>query len=95
MVDAPERIALRTVAPSLGEPALSFRGVGFAYPDGTHALQAIDLDVAPGELVSVVGASGCGKSTLLRLASGLLEPSAGRIDVDQEQLGYVFQDPTL
>lgn len=95
MVEAPQTITLAAAAPSLEAPALSFRGVGFAYPDGTHALAGIDLDVSAGELVSVVGASGCGKSTLLRLASGLLEPSAGRISVDEEQLGYVFQDPTL
>jgi NitT/TauT family transport system ATP-binding protein len=92
---APDAAILSPIGGSLGPPALSFRGVDFVYPDGTHALKGIDLDVAGGELVSVVGASGCGKSTLLRLASGLLTPSAGKISVDQEQLGYVFQDPTL
>ena len=74
---------------------LRLEDVSLVYPDGTYALEEIDLEVRPGELVSVVGPSGCGKSTLLRLASGLLEPTSGRIAVEREQLGYVFQDPTL
>lgn len=77
------------------EPALCFRGVEMVYPDGTHALSAIDLDVRPGEFVTVVGPSGCGKSTLLKIASGLLEHTAGSVDVDRQRLGYVFQDATL
>jgi NitT/TauT family transport system ATP-binding protein len=79
----------------LEAPALSFRRVSLVYPDGTYALADVDLDVRPGELVSIVGPSGCGKSTLLRLASGLLDPTAGEIAVDRDHLGYVFQDPTL
>jgi peptide/nickel transport system ATP-binding protein len=42
-----------------------------------HAVDNVDLKVAPGEIVGLVGESGCGKSTLGRLAAGLLEPSAG------------------
>ncbi|MBO0728450.1 MAG: ABC transporter ATP-binding protein [Acidimicrobiaceae bacterium] len=74
---------------------LAFEDVSLVYPDGTHALANIDLIVAPGEFVSLVGPSGCGKSTVLRLASGLLAPTTGSIAVEVDQLGYVFQDPTL
>jgi NitT/TauT family transport system ATP-binding protein len=45
------------------------------------ALRNIDLDVAPGEFVSLIGPSGCGKSTLLRLIADLIEPSSGTIEV--------------
>jgi NitT/TauT family transport system ATP-binding protein len=76
-------------------PALSFRGVDMTYADGTHALADIDLDVRPGEFVTVVGPSGCGKSTLLKIASGLLAHTGGECEVDRERLGYVFQDATL
>ncbi|MBO3744227.1 ABC transporter ATP-binding protein [Actinoplanes flavus] len=46
------------------------------------ALHEIDLTVAEGEFVAVIGRSGCGKSTLLRLIAGLLEPTSGTITVD-------------
>ena len=46
------------------------------------ALDAIDLTVQPGELVSLIGPSGCGKSTLLRLIANLIEPSAGAVQVN-------------
>ena len=65
------------------------------FPDGTRAIDALDLSVAPGEFVSIVGPSGCGKSTLLRIASGLTRPSGGTVEVDTDHLGYVFQDATL
>ncbi len=81
--------------PTARSPALRFVGVGVAYPDGTHALDEVSFDVGRGELVSVVGPSGCGKSTLLKVASGLVEASAGHCEVDRARLGYVFQDPTL
>ena len=45
--------------------------------------------------MTVVGPSGCGKSTLLKIASGLLDPTAGSVTVDRARLGYVFQDATL
>ena len=79
----------------MNAPALSFRGVDMTYPDGTHALTGIDLDVRPGEFVTVVGPSGCGKSTLLKIASGLLDHTGGDVEVDRERIGYVFQDATL
>ena len=82
-------------APGRSEPLLAFEGVGKTFPDGTTALDGIDLTVAPGEFVTVVGPSGCGKSTLLRIASGLDAPSEGSVRVATSKIGYVFQDPTL
>ncbi len=60
------------------------------FPDGTHALRETTFDVRLGEFAAVVGPSGCGKSTLLRIASGLNQPTSGRVDVDRSSLGYVF-----
>jgi putative ABC transport system ATP-binding protein len=72
----------------------------------TLALQNINLDVAPGEFVSVMGPSGCGKSTLLNLIGLLDKPSTGKLAIDgekvdaadrklarvrNEKLGFVFQ----
>jgi NitT/TauT family transport system ATP-binding protein len=74
---------------------LAFHDVSMVYPDGTHALQSTSFDVRPGEFVTVVGPSGCGKSTLLRIASGLTPQTGGRVDIDRDDLGYVFQDATL
>jgi NitT/TauT family transport system ATP-binding protein len=76
-------------------PTLVVGGVHKRFPDGTAALGGVDLRVAPGEFVSVVGPSGCGKSTLLRIVSGLSEASEGAVEVRTDEVGYVFQDPTL
>ena len=77
------------------------------YPDGTIAVASLDLDVPPGELVVLVGPSGCGKSTILRMVNRLIEPSAGRVLLDDEdvtradpvalrrRIGYVIQNVGL
>ena len=75
--------------------ALTFDKVSMIFPDGTKALDEVSLTVRPGEFVSIVGPSGCGKSTVLRIASGLLSPSEGQVELDDQNIGYVFQDATL
>jgi NitT/TauT family transport system ATP-binding protein len=77
------------------QPLLTLGQVGKRFPDGTEALDGIDLRVAPGQFVSVVGPSGCGKSTLLRIAAGLEHATSGSLQVPTDQIAYVFQDPTL
>lgn len=76
-------------------PALSFVGISKTFDDGTHALDDVSFDVAPGEFVSIVGPSGCGKSTLLRIASGLDSATSGATNLPDRNVGYVFQDATL
>ena len=73
-----------------------------AKPDQLPVLDGIDLDIAPGEFVSLVGQSGCGKSTILRLLSGLETPSQGSVVVDgavvtgtAPERALAFQDATL
>jgi NitT/TauT family transport system ATP-binding protein len=81
---------------------VEFSGVSQRYANGGVVLDAIDLNIAKGEFVSIVGPSGCGKSTVLKLISGLTPPSAGTIRVDgmtpknaRETVAYIFQDATL
>jgi sulfonate transport system ATP-binding protein len=76
--------------------------VGKIYPNGVRALDGVSLEVAPGEILVIIGGSGCGKSTLLRAISGLDTPTQGRVVLDgkaihapQEQIGIVFQEPRL
>jgi ABC-type nitrate/sulfonate/bicarbonate transport system ATPase subunit len=62
---------------------------------GAHLVfDGLDLDVARGERIAVLGASGCGKSTLLRCIAGLERPDAGTIATSGE-IGVVFQEPRL
>lgn len=82
-------------------PTLTLNGVAFAYPGSPFRLTDIELAVAPGELVAVIGASGCGKSTVLKLVAGFLAPLRGRVLIDgmdvtampprARSLGVVFQ----
>lgn len=83
-------------------PMLMVRGVEKTYPNGTNALQRLDLNIARGEIVSLLGPSGCGKSTLLKMFADLEQPSAGQVrwngkgDIQSQcKMAMVFQEATL
>ncbi|MFI0773156.1 ABC transporter ATP-binding protein [Streptomyces sp. NPDC021212] len=61
-------------------PALSLRAVGKRY-GGTTALEGVDLEVAEGEIMGLLGHNGAGKTTLMSLVAGLLTPDTGRIEI--------------
>ncbi|HKS50579.1 MAG TPA: ABC transporter ATP-binding protein [Pseudonocardiaceae bacterium] len=63
--------------------------------DRPPVLDRIDLEVAPGEFVCLLGASGCGKSTLLSLIAGLTVPTSGSIEVSVRRPALMFQEPAL
>ncbi|MER6061821.1 ABC transporter ATP-binding protein [Streptomyces sp. NPDC001792] len=80
---------------------LTFRAAVLGHPDAP-VLYDVDLDVSPGEILTVVGPSGCGKSTLLRTLAGLLPPLGGAAEVDGVPLtgpsadrALVFQEDAL
>lgn len=79
------------------EPVIQLRDVGFDY-DHTRALSDINIDIAPGEFIAVIGPNGGGKTTLMRLILGLLTPTQGEVRIFGEQpgtypnrIGYVPQ----
>ena len=84
-------------------PVISIRDLGIAFGDGdarTEVLKSLDLDIAPGEFLAIVGASGVGKSTLLRILMGLARPSHGSVTIAQapgagRTMAMVFQDSRL
>src|SRR5436309_15731541 len=89
-----------------GTNAIELRDVTkrFLTPAGKAytAIRDINLAVAPGEFVAVVGPTGCGKSTTLGLISGLERPSAGEVEVMGQpvqgidpRIGYVFQSDAV
>ena len=88
--------------------AVALRGLSIAFPaqaGGTAsfvAVEGVNLDVADGEFVAIVGPTGCGKSTLLNATAGLLAPAAGTVSIFGEPLsglnhkaGYLFQAEAL
>ncbi len=76
----------------------------YVYPDGTHALRGINLNILEGESVGLIGPNGAGKSTLLLHLNGILRQK-GRVEIDglnleegnldkiRNKVGFVFQDP--
>jgi energy-coupling factor transport system ATP-binding protein len=84
---------------------LAAEGLGFVYPDGTRALDGVDLTIDPGASVAIIGQNGSGKSTLVRHLNGLVRPTEGRVLHDDEdvvglrtaalaaRVGIVFQNP--
>lgn len=86
---------------------ISLRSVSLVYPNGVHALDNVNLEIAKGEFVFLVGHSGTGKSSLLRLLYREARPTSGEITLDgirvdrlrraripalRRHLGVVFQD---
>jgi len=86
---------------------LTFDRVTKRYPDGTVAVDALELEVPPGQTMVLVGPSGCGKTTSLRMINRLIEPTSGRILIDgrdvmqadpsqlRRGIGYVIQHTGL
>src|SRR3954451_8377761 len=94
--------------PAAASPVVRIAGVDKTFARGdqvvTKALSGIDLDIAPGEFVSLIGPSGCGKSTLLRVIGDLVQPTRGSVRVNgktaeqarrDRDYGMVFQSPVL
>lgn len=86
-------------------PAVSVQGVGVTFHSDAgrvEALQGVDLDIKPGEFVTLIGPSGCGKTTLLNVIAGLLPPTQGRVEVagapvigPPPEVGMMFQKSVL
>jgi NitT/TauT family transport system ATP-binding protein len=90
--------------PALNAVSLHDIAIAFGLKGGGRyvAVEAIDLGVAPGEFVAIVGPTGCGKSTLLNAAAGLIKPAAGQVEIFGAALpglnaraGYLFQQDAL
>jgi NitT/TauT family transport system ATP-binding protein len=101
-------LSAAAISPAADEPpAVRLRraSVTFATAAGpVTAIEALSIEVEPGELLTIIGPSGCGKSTLLRLVSDLVPAAAGEVEVmggtpaaarQRREIGFVFQDATL
>ena len=61
--------------------AINISSVGKIYPNGTRALEDVNIEINDGEFVVLVGPSGCGKTTLLRMVAGLEDITEGEISI--------------
>ena len=109
VIDEPEDVADQTAAQPLprGPGHVVFEGVDFAYEPGRPVLYAIDLELAAGSTVALIGRSGSGKTTLASLVPRFYDVSAGRVLVDgvdvrevtrrslRREVGVISQDPFL
>ncbi|WP_082119201.1 ABC transporter ATP-binding protein [Saccharothrix sp. ST-888] len=86
---------------------IRFDGAAKRHPDGTIAVEGLDLDIPAGRTTVLVGPSGCGKTTILRMVNRMVEPTAGRVLLDgtdvselpaaklRRGIGYVIQQAGL
>ena len=93
--------------PSSGEPVLSLKGVGFAYPNDRKVLDSVNLEIRRGDFAAIIGSNGAGKSTLLNVIFKVLSASYGEIRINGKnqkklkkrelyrEFGLVFQNPEL
>ncbi len=69
--------------------SLSLKSLSLTYPNGVRALDEVELTIADGEFLAVLGPSGSGKSSLLRLVAGLEAPTSGWIDMDGRDITHL------
>ncbi|MGH7931953.1 MAG: ABC transporter ATP-binding protein [Candidatus Binataceae bacterium] len=91
--------------PPVGLPLVDVRNVNFAYPRGPRVLASVNLKIAAGEFLAIIGQNGSGKTTLAKHLMGLLKPADGQILLagrdrtslrpaeTAQEVGYVFQNP--
>lgn len=75
----------------MAEPIISFKKLNITFGENV-VINNIDLDIRQGETLAVLGPSGSGKSTILRAMIGLLQPTAGEIFVQGEQVSSLDED---
>ena len=81
-VDVADPAADDAVASPRGPATVTFDGVGYAYPGGPPVLQDVDLHVAAGTSVAVVGTTGSGKTTMAKLVARFMDPTSGTVRLD-------------
>ena len=109
IIDEPEEVADKPDARELppGPGQLRFGHVDFEYTPGRRVLEDVDLDIAPGKTIALIGHTGSGKTTLASLVPRFYDVAAGRVEIDgadvrdvtlaslRSQIGVISQDPFL